>query len=89
MKLLLILAFLLGCQEQKEVNLNKNMDKYFAKDTHALGGQNANSLEDDFSDLKEKKDESCEDEEAIEKKLVEAKKAYKLQGQKDEDCQVE
>ena len=75
----------MGCQEQKPITSNDHSDKYLVGNL----GKNANSLEDDFSDLKEKVDESCDSEEEIEKKLVETKKAFKLQGKKDEDCQVQ
>ena len=86
MKFLIIILFLSACQKEEVVKINDKADKYFSNNIQA---QNANSLEDDFSDLKKVDDESCEDEEAIEKKLVETKKAFKLQGQKDEDCQVQ
>ena len=86
MKFLIIILFLSACQKEEVEKVNHKADKYFSNNIQA---QNANSLEDDFSDLKKVDDESCEDEEAIEKKLVETKKAFKLQGQKDEDCQVQ
>ena len=48
------------------------------------------SAPDDFRDFKKKdEEEGCTDEEELEKKLLEAKKAFKLQGETDEDCTVQ
>ena len=44
---------------------------------------------DEFADFKQVNDEECTDEEEIEKKLMEKKKAFKLQGAADADCAVQ
>ncbi len=81
--ILFSLLFLFSCQ-QTESSMSKSS---------SIPGQDQSSLqakaEDDFSDLKEK-DESCDTEEDLEKKIEEqAKKqeAFKLQGG-DEGCEV-
>ena len=90
MKLILFLLFssLYSCQSEKpraaKLQKSSNIKKYNFKDSGTT------SMEaDEFSEFKKNDDEECTDEEEIEKKLLEKKKAFKLQGDTDEDCAVE
>ena len=68
----------------------KKKDKFKIDNYLAKKEGFSNKLKDDFSDLKKvKKDESCGDDKDIKKKLFAAKKAFKLQGNKETDCKVE
>ena len=84
MKNFLIIIFLFGCQEKAVQPIKLNSDTSSFSTTDNL------QKEDDFSDLKEEKDEGCTEKEELEKKLLEeSQKAFQLQGKKDEDCTVQ
>ena len=75
------LLILSSCTEVKEkVNVKSN--------TSFDPSKTSMSTQDNFDDFKKKDDESCEDEEALKKKLIPKKlKAFKLQGG-DAGCDV-
>ena len=76
----------------KPVNLSGSNSKKIqkTKEYDFSSGQTASMSADEFADLKnQKEDEECTDEEEIEKKLLEKKKAFKLQGETEEDCAVQ
>tara|TARA_B100000925_G_scaffold264454_1_gene222978 strand:+ start:2612 stop:2905 length:294 start_codon:yes stop_codon:yes gene_type:complete len=92
--LLLSFAFFISCKKEeiKPVNLSGSSLKKTSKveEYDFTNGQTASMSADEFADLKKQKDdEECTDEEKIEKKLLEKKKAFKLQGETEEDCAVQ
>ena len=84
MKFFFILLLMMGCQEKTVQPIKLNSDTSNFSTTESL------QKEDDFSDLKEVKDEGCTEKEELEKKLLEeSQRAFQLQGKKDEDCTVQ
>jgi hypothetical protein len=81
LSLLFIFALISGCQkEQTQINTTFPAA---APASSAVAGQ------DNFEDLKAKKDESCGTEKDAEKKIMEAaQKPMQLQGTTDSDCAV-
>ena len=82
---IILFTFFISCQKEqlKPVNLSGSNSKKIqkAKEYDFSSGQTASMSADEFADLKSQKDdEECTDEEEIEKKLLEKKKAFKLQG---------
>jgi hypothetical protein len=92
--IIILFSFVLSCQKEsmKPVSLsNSNIKNKIKNDEYDFSkGETASMSSDEFADLKNQEDdEECSDEEEIEKKLLEKKKAFKLQGETDEDCAVQ
>ena len=84
MKKLLMLFILSSCQENSVQPVKLQSEPSSFSSTESI------QKEDDFSDLKEEKDEGCTEKEELEKKLLEeSQKAFQLQGKKDDDCTVQ
>ena len=90
MKLILLLlsVSLYSCQSEKPQQVR--LQKAASPKSYDFEKKGAVSMKaDEFADFKQVDDEECTDEEEIEKKLLEKKKAFKLQGATDEDCAVQ
>lgn len=86
----LLTLLISSCQQTKLENTGEESSTFPDKQLEEESTQLQAKVEDDFSDLKQK-DESCDTEEDLEKKIEEQarkKKAFQLQGG-DENCEVQ
>ena len=84
---LVLITVLISCQKEESPKIRYSTTLSSSKNENK--GKQV-SVSDEFADFKEKiEEEECADEEELEKKLLESKKAFKLQGDSEEDCTVQ